>query len=53
MMAIFGVDFTEGDETYDPEDINAMKGTFWYDPIAFMREMGAASALLSLNPPTQ
>ena len=29
------VDFIEGNEDYDPLDINAMKGTFWYDPIAF------------------
>lgn len=41
-FAIFGIDFTEGDETYDPKNINAMKGTFWYDPVEFMRK---------LNPP--
>tara|TARA_Y100001935_G_C17307560_1_gene513363 strand:+ start:93 stop:857 length:765 start_codon:yes stop_codon:yes gene_type:complete len=35
-LAIFGVDFIEGDETYDKEDVNAMEGTYWYDPIRFM-----------------
>ena len=36
MLKIFGVDFTQGDETFDPADIEAMVGTYWYDPIAFM-----------------
>ncbi len=36
-LKAYGIDFTEGDETFDPNDINAMKGTFWYDPIAFHR----------------
>jgi hypothetical protein len=31
----WNVDFIEGNDDYDPSDINAMKGTFWYDPIAF------------------
>ena len=35
-LKIFGINFIEGDENYDPKDINAMKGTFWYDPIEFM-----------------
>lgn len=43
-LAPFGIDFTEGDETYDPNDINAMRGTFWYDPVDFMKK---------LNPPSQ
>jgi hypothetical protein len=36
MLKVFGIDFIEGDETYDPDDIDAMKGTYWYDPVAFM-----------------
>lgn len=32
----FGIDFIKGDETYDDNDINAMVGTYWYDPIEFM-----------------
>lgn len=36
MMAIWGVDFTEGDETIDLTDPRGMVGTFWYDPVAFM-----------------
>ena len=34
-IAIHGIDFISGDENYDPEDINAMVGTYWYDPIVF------------------
>ena len=34
-LKIFGIDFIEGDETFNPDDVNAMKGTFWYDPMAF------------------
>jgi hypothetical protein len=36
MLKVFNINFIEGDETYDPDDINAMKGTYWYDPVAFM-----------------
>jgi hypothetical protein len=36
MLSIFGVDFTEGDETYNKNDINAMVGTYWHDPVSFM-----------------
>ena len=31
------VDFIEGDETYDKDDVNAMKGTYWYDVVEFHR----------------
>lgn len=31
----FGIDFISGDETYDENDVDAMKGTYWYDPVAF------------------
>lgn len=34
-LKVFGIDFIEGDETFNPADVNAMKGTFWYDPMAF------------------
>lgn len=33
----FGIDFIYGDETFDMKDINAMKGTYWYDPVEFMK----------------
>jgi hypothetical protein len=36
MLAVFGVDFLEGDESYDPADPHAMVGTYWYDPVAFL-----------------
>lgn len=32
----FGIDYTQGDHTFDINDPNAMVGTYWYDPIAFM-----------------
>lgn len=38
-LAVFGVDFTEGDETFNSLDINAMKGTYWYDPVEFMKNL--------------
>lgn len=31
----YGIDFIEGNETFDEMDINAMVGTYWYDVIAF------------------
>ena len=36
MLKIFGIDFTKGTEDFDPSDIDAMVGTYWYDPCAFM-----------------
>lgn len=44
--SIFGIDFINGDETYDPSDINAMVGTYWYDPIAFMKHISTTLNLL-------
>ena len=38
-LAIFEVDFIEGDETFDKDDINAMVGTYWYDPIKFLAHL--------------
>ena len=31
------MDFIEGDETFDPKDPNAMVGTYWYDPVLFLK----------------
>jgi len=36
-LEIFDIDFIEGNETFNKEDINAMKGTYWYDVSAFMQ----------------
>ena len=36
LLNVFGVDFIYGDDTFDKNDVNAMVGTYWYDPIAFM-----------------
>lgn len=33
-----GIEFTKGDETYNPQDVNALVGTYWYDPIQFGKE---------------
>ncbi len=36
-LAWLGVDFIEGDETFDSKDPNAMVGTYWYDPVLFLK----------------
>ena len=36
MLKVFGINFIEDDESYDADDVDAMKGTYWYDPVAFM-----------------
>ena len=38
-LAIFGIDFVEGDESIDENDVNAMVGTYWYDPVEFMKKI--------------
>lgn len=38
-LAIFGIDFVEGDERFEVNDINAMVGTYWYDPVDFMKKL--------------
>lgn len=37
MLAPLGIDFTMGDETYDPNDVNATVGTYWHDPVEFVK----------------
>jgi len=37
MLSVFGIDFIVGDEDFDQTNTNAMVGTYWYDPIAFMK----------------
>jgi len=37
MLACFGIDFTKGDSTLNKEDPNAMVGTFWHDPVDFLK----------------
>ena len=34
-MRAFGINYIEGDETVDINNPNALRGTYWYDPIAF------------------
>lgn len=38
-MKIYGIDFISGDETFDPSDVNAMVGTYWYDVVAFHKHI--------------
>lgn len=39
MLSAYGVDFIQGDETYDETQIDALVGTFWYDPVEFMKSL--------------
>lgn len=34
-LKMFGIDYISGNESFDKNDINAMVGTYWYDPIVF------------------
>ena len=36
-VALYGVDYTHGDETFNPTDINAMVGTYWYDLLILLK----------------
>ena len=38
-LAIFDIDFIEGDESLDISNVNAMVGTYWYDPVEFMKQI--------------
>ena len=35
-LRTFGIKYILGDDTFDSNDPNAMVGTYWYDPVAFM-----------------
>jgi len=36
MLAALKISYTEGNETLNKDDPDAMIGTFWYDPVAFL-----------------
>ena len=38
MFRNHSIDFVDGDEKYDPNDPDAMVGTYWYDPVEFMKK---------------
>jgi hypothetical protein len=38
-MKSFKIDFISGDENFDEKYINAMIGTYWYDPIEFKKQV--------------
>jgi len=44
-LRVFGIDYTHGDATYNPNDVNAMLGTYWYDPVDFMECVRQMSGL--------
>jgi hypothetical protein len=37
LLEFFGIDFIEGDETLDSSNPDACKGTYYYDPIEFIK----------------
>lgn len=37
-LKALGIDYWCGDDTYDKNDVNAMVGTYWYDPVIFMEK---------------
>ena len=37
MLKEFGIDFIKGDDTLDLSNPDAMIGTYWYDPLEFMK----------------
>ena len=37
MLKIFKIEYTSGNKTYDKNDTNWGIGTYWYDPIKFMK----------------
>jgi adenine-specific DNA-methyltransferase len=38
-IGVFETDFVCGGEKFDPDSVDAMVGTYWYDPIQFMKEI--------------
>lgn len=38
-LAVFGIDFIDGDKSFNKDDVDAMKGTYWYDPVEFMKKI--------------
>lgn len=44
-----GIQFTQGDETYDPNDPNALVGTYWYDPIQFVLDCNRSRISQQIN----
>lgn len=39
MLKVFNIDFTDGDETFNPIDKDWAVGTYWYDPVKFMQDL--------------
>jgi hypothetical protein len=42
------IDYVEGDETYDAANPDAMVGTYWYDPVEFIKKRDAIIATSSI-----
>ena len=51
-LAIDGIDYILGNSSFNINDINAMKGTYWYDPIEFrqtVKQLNEKKMLLKLS----
>lgn len=48
-LKVFGKKFTKGDETLNIKDPDAMKGTYWYDPVDFMTKVFQELSLYNQN----
>jgi len=49
-IAIFGIDYIEGSEKIDYSDPDTMKGTYWYDPMAFLKECKRRVSVSIIDP---
>lgn len=38
-LKIFNIDFITGDEIFDKNNPNALVGTYWYDPVEFLKKI--------------
>jgi len=45
MLEIYGIDFIKGDETLDIHNPKAMEGTYWHDPVAFIKSIKSTNCL--------
>jgi hypothetical protein len=39
MLKVLGIDFISGDEHFNKNDVNALVGTYWYDPVEFINQI--------------
>ena len=52
MMSQYGIAYTQGGESFDPDDPEAFVGTYWYDPVDFIARCRARDIQMAWeNPP--